>query len=80
MFNISQGIGLGAVLYYFLPTTGGRPTEASSIMHATEYDVRRHDCSACDRLRIARQATSKTNAWIMQAALVAVAVLALLPA
>ena len=49
-------------------------------MHATEYDTRRHDCSARDRLRIARQATSKTNAWIMQAALVAAVVLALLPA
>ena len=68
------------MLYCFVPATGGQFTDASSIMHATEYDTRRHDCSARDRLRIARQATSKTNAWIMQAALVAAVVLALLPA
>lgn len=48
-------------------------------MHATAYDTRRHDCSAQDRLRLARQATSKTYAWIAQAAVGAAVVLALLP-
>lgn len=49
-------------------------------MHATEYDKRRHDTGARDRLRLARRATNKTNVLLVKVALVAVAVLALLPA
>ena len=48
-------------------------------MHATEYDKRRHDAGAIDRLRMARRATAKTNALLVKVALVTAAVLALLP-
>lgn len=48
-------------------------------MHATEYDKRRHDTGARNRLRQARRATNKTRLLFVQVALVAAAVLALLP-